>query len=82
MPDYNDDDGKITIIAGKDRNWRTTYSTTVTFSARFATLVQITLCIYIYGLGYIIWYSQVCVCVYFAFTELFLQLEYGPPPQR
>jgi hypothetical protein len=41
MSDFNDDDGKITIIAGKERNWRTTYSTTVTFSARFATLVMV-----------------------------------------
>jgi hypothetical protein len=40
MSDFNDDDGHITIIAGKDRHWRTIFSTTVTFSARFATLVR------------------------------------------
>jgi hypothetical protein len=52
MPVANDDDGKVTVIAGKDRNWRTVYSTTVTFSARFATLVRISINLLIFT-GYI-----------------------------
>jgi hypothetical protein len=39
MPEYNDDDGKITIIAGKNRHWRTVSSTTVTFAARLETVL-------------------------------------------
>mmetsp|Transcript_14523 Transcript_14523/g.24093 ORF Transcript_14523/g.24093 Transcript_14523/m.24093 type:complete len:285 (+) Transcript_14523:408-1262(+) len=36
--DFNDDDGKITLIAGKGRHWRTVHATTVTYSARFETM--------------------------------------------
>lgn len=39
--DFNDDDGKITLIAGKGRHWRTVHATTVTYSARFETMVML-----------------------------------------
>lgn len=39
MPDFNDDDGSITILAGKQRHWRTISSTTVTLAARVETML-------------------------------------------
>lgn len=39
MPDFNDDDGRITIIAGKNRHWRTVTSTTVTLAGLLETVL-------------------------------------------
>ena len=40
MSHYNDDDGKITLVAGKNRHWRTVRSTTCTYAARLHTLLH------------------------------------------
>jgi hypothetical protein len=37
--DINDDDGKITIVAGKTRLWRSITSTTVTYACRWRTFL-------------------------------------------
>lgn len=39
MTDFNDDDGHITIVAGRHRHWRTVSSTTVTLAGRLETVL-------------------------------------------
>jgi hypothetical protein len=39
MPHHNDDDGRVTIVAGRRRHWRTVQSSTVTLSGRLETIL-------------------------------------------